>query len=100
MGMGYFDPHDGNAAAVTTKSLFDGLGDGSCKHQDAVQVGIGEIEEIVDLRLGYYQGMPFAQRKDIQKGEEPFVFGNLISGYLPGDDLGKNGHTVIFSILN
>src|SRR6185437_7702596 len=100
MGVGNFDPHHGNAAAVTTESLFDGFGDGSCEHQYAVQIGIGKVKEIIDLRFRYYQGMPFAERKDIQKSEETVVFGNLVRWYLPRDDLGKNGHTVIFSILN
>ena len=100
VSMWYFQTHDGQTAAITGKGFFYRLGDGPGEYQYLVKIIIGQIEKFVDLELGHDKGMSFPQRKDIQESKEPMVFGDLISGDLSCNDLGKDGHTVMFSILN
>lgn len=87
MRVRHFETDHGKAAAITGKSFLYRFGDRSGENQDLTQVGVGHVEELIDLELGYYEGMSFAQGEDIQECKEFVVLCNLISGYLSGDDL-------------
>ena len=87
MRMRHFETDHGEATAITGKSLLYRLGDRSGENQHLAQVGVGQVEELIDLDLGDHEGMSFAQGEDIQECKEFVILGDLICGYLSGDDL-------------
>lgn len=87
MRMRYFEADHGDATTITGKSFLYRLGDGPGKYQDLAEIICGQVEEFIDLDLGYYQRMSLAQREDIQERKELIVFGYLICGDLSGYDL-------------
>lgn len=100
MGMGNLEADDRDPAAVAWECLFDRQGDWFGKEHKARQVIVPEIEEAIDLQLGYDQRMTFAEGENIQKGKEPVTFRDLVRSDVSGNYLGEDRHTVMFSILN
>ncbi len=87
VGVRHFEADYGNAASVTGKGVFDGVGDRSGEKQQFSELSIGQIEELVDLHFWHYERMPFPQGKDIEESEEPVVLAYFVRRYFSCDDL-------------
>lgn len=87
VGMRHFETYHRDATAITGKGFLDGFGDGPREYEQLAKVGFGQVEEFVDLGLGYDEGMSFTKGEDIQERKEPLVLGYLIRGYSASNDL-------------
>ena len=56
-----------------------------------IKLLVTHVENVGGVLFRNHKRVPFCQRADVQKGEELFVFRNLVAGDLPFDDSGENG---------
>src|SRR5690606_11410428 len=101
VGVRYFESHHSDANAKTGNLLFDGVRYLFGKDRQRGQQLIIQVEIIVDLSLGYHQGVALRQWVDVEKGQAPVVFGHDMSRNLSPDDASEQGsHDLIVSLMS
>lgn len=72
--------------ALADLDAWDGFPDGNSdflgKYLQSGDFLVGEVEDVVNLALGYHECVAFLQGTDVEEGVVVFVLGNLVAGNL------------------
>ena len=86
MGVGNLHAQHGHADALAGEGFFECHGHLLGEEVQACEFVVLEVEDIVYLTLGDYEGMSFHHGVDVEEGKVVLVLGHLVAGNLACHD--------------
>ena len=86
MRMRNFEPQNHDCHPFTRYFTFDFYGYPFGEDHHLRKGAVVEVEQVVDFLFGDYQRVSFCQWIDVEKCVEIVIFGDLVRGYLAGND--------------